>query len=783
MGRIISAACVFVVVFHCVASPVVAILGGYPQPPHVSKEKTTRFIVKFRDGITPSKPEIIQAFDEVGMAMSLQPLFTVKRVGPQYLGMEEPSETEPNHTFFSQIKEQLLPPVYANHCTNPGEVHNTGSCPPGYRRTGTCIKPGSPTNCTQINPGGGGPGNPTATSTPPPTSTPIPPTFAPGQMVAFGLGSFATFRQTTGAPCLPNTPLACGPSGALVCDGSIAPAVCKIPDCVGQQCTADALITSPFVSPLLQNMYAIITEDPLTIADFLAIISSVQGFEEAWPDLTLHAQTAPNDPYYSLQWGWKQLGLDNLSAPINQGTAVKVAVVDTGIDSGHEDLPPRSVINGRDYVLCETFGDGETCQNKRACQTLAQGYCNDEAVDDNGHGTHIAGIIAATKNNSTGVAAAPQPIQVIPVKVMNANGETLESWTYEGIIYAAHQGAKVINVSIGGCAGLANANGTCEHSQNQTSPGFRRVLNYAIKRGVTVVVAAGNENDDAQWYTPTNYNNTPGRAGNILVVSATGPNNQRASYANFGSLVDVSAPGGDVSTDTNSDGAVSTEDCTPQQCILSFAPLQQGRRFTDAKYESHAGTSMAAPFVAAEIAVLLIKNPNLSIEEVSDLVIKQSQPLVTDQPIGRFIDPVAAIGATKEASNINYVDPQCDLCGWCNPLKDPKPANWDSCHACLYDGSGNSTNKSYTVVGCVETTGGTMVQTILRVVLGISGGIAFLAVISGAYAVMTAAGDTHQLQMGKETIISALVGLFTILFSVFLLRLFGVTLFQLPGFS
>ncbi|MBI5452367.1 hypothetical protein HY945_02805 [Candidatus Gottesmanbacteria bacterium] len=131
--------------------------------------------------------------------------------------------------------------------------------------------------------------------------------------------------------------------------------------------------------------------------------------------------------------------------------------------------------------------------------------------------------------------------------------------------------------------------------------------------------------------------------------------------------------------------------------------------------------------------------------------------------------------------------PTCDLCGWCPPeptLNPTKPANWDQCYSCLYDATGQEQRGNYyTVLGCLSTKPEFFVQSILSVVFGIAGGIAFLAVLGGSAMVLTSAGDPEKLQNGKEMIISSLLGILLIVFSVFLVRFIGFDIFRLPGFG
>lgn len=128
--------------------------------------------------------------------------------------------------------------------------------------------------------------------------------------------------------------------------------------------------------------------------------------------------------------------------------------------------------------------------------------------------------------------------------------------------------------------------------------------------------------------------------------------------------------------------------------------------------------------------------------------------------------------------------PTCDLCGWCNQEINPKPANWNQCHSCLYDAAGQEQRGNYyTVLGCLSTKPEFFIQSILSVVFGIAGGIAFLAVLGGSAMVLTSAGDPEKLQNGKEMIISSLLGILLIVFSVFLVRFIGFDIFRLPGFG
>jgi hypothetical protein len=138
----------------------------------------------------------------------------------------------------------------------------------------------------------------------------------------------------------------------------------------------------------------------------------------------------------------------------------------------------------------------------------------------------------------------------------------------------------------------------------------------------------------------------------------------------------------------------------------------------------------------------------------------------------------------------------CDLCGWCGrcpptpiagtpfPSIAPSPYNWEKCYECIYPNNlypSPEQQKYYTVVGCITTKEGPFVQTILRVIFGIAGGLAFLSVLYGSIVVLTSKGNPENIQNGKDIITSSIIGLFLIIFSVLLMKIIGVDILKLPG--
>lgn len=204
----------------------------------------------------------------------------------------------------------------------------------------------------------------------------------------------------------------------------------------------------------------------------------------------------PNDEYYSKQWNLHKIGVEGAWTQ-TKGSGVTVAVIDTGI-APVRDLYETKFVKGYDFV------------NDR-----------EDAKDDNGHGTHVAGTIAQATNNKYGVAGIAYEASLMPLKVLNEYGGGTVADIAEAIKFAADKGADVINMSLGG---------------GGESQLMKQAIDYAHKKGVVIVAAAGNENDNGSSY--------PARYPHVIGVSAFGPNGEKAPYSNFGAGVDISAPGG-----------------------------------------------------------------------------------------------------------------------------------------------------------------------------------------------------------------------------------------------
>jgi len=284
-------------------------------------------------------------------------------------------------------------------------------------------------------------------------------------------------------------------------------------------------------------------------------------------DTYVYAAATPNDALYSLQWHYPAINLPAAWDVVTGPNCVIVAVLDTGIRP-HPDL---TWVAGFDFFSNDADPTDPGCPN-----TDPSGFS---------HGMHVAGTIAALTNNVIGVAGVnwggSTGTQIMPLRVLGESGSTCgvgtASMVADALVYATDNGAKVANMSFAGPASATLESG----------------VNYAYTRGVTLVAAVGNESrnidDPAKPNDPGSY---PAGYTNVIAVGATACNNARASYSNFGTQLDLMAPGGDSLS--------CSGDPSPEE-ILSASWSPTGGN----GYYSGSGTSFSAPHVSG-LAVLLI---------------------------------------------------------------------------------------------------------------------------------------------------------------------------------
>lgn len=351
--------------------------------------------------------------------------------------------------------------------------------------------------------------------------------------------------------------------------------------------------------------------------------------EYAEPNYIAYALMTPNDPYYVYQWHLDnpQYGGINLEAAwdISTGSGVTIAVIDTGI--AYENY-------GWSYRQASDLA--ETC--------FAAGYdfVNNDSHpnDDEGHGTHVAGTVAQSTNNNLGVAGVAFDACLMPVKVLNSNGSGSYANVAEGIIWAADNGAQVINLSLGGSA---------------NSNTLRDAVAYAYNNGVTVVAAAGNDSSSNLSY-PAAYDDY------VMAVGATQYDQSLAPYSNYGPSLDLVAPGGNNDLDQNNDGYVDG--------VLQQTFSKSGWR-TSWGYYFMEGTSMASPHLAGVAALVIAYGQATSPDEVRAALEETAEDLGAagfDETYGwGLVDAAAALGWTSAPECT--IDADCDDGLYCNGVE------------------------------------------------------------------------------------------------------------------
>jgi subtilisin family serine protease len=318
-------------------------------------------------------------------------------------------------------------------------------------------------------------------------------------------------------------------------------------------------------------------EDPTAVAERLSGLDQVAWAEpNRWREASA---TTPNDPQFPAQWGLSRIGCPDAWDITTGSSSIVVAVVDTGVDLNHPELASL-LVPGQDFV---DFAPGSI---PRPGWVFEGDFTGVDAIpqDEVGHGTHVAGTISCLSNNGTGVAGVNWNVRLMPVRVLarirntttNAvSGSGSAANIAAGIRWAADNGARVINMSLGGYGDTIVE---------------REAVAYAVAQGVVVVAAMGNDDVTTPSF-PAAY---PG----VIAVAATDSVDHRASFSNRGAHVSISGPGV---------GVLST--------------------YWDDTYASLSGTSMATPHVAGVAALVLSRNSALSPAQVGNILRSTAKPL------------------------------------------------------------------------------------------------------------------------------------------------------------
>lgn len=311
-----------------------------------------------------------------------------------------------------------------------------------------------------------------------------------------------------------------------------------------------------------------------------AFVAKQAGVASAEFDSTVRVEFTPNDPYYATDpyvqlglWGIRKAQVDK-AWDVVRSSPIKIAVIDTGVDPGHPDLV-GALLPGRSFLTNLTTG------------------CARVENDDNSHGTHVTGIIAANANNGVGIAGVAFGAKVLPIKALDCDGSGLLSDVAQAIVYATDQGARIMSISLG--------------SGSDTTT-LRSAVQYATARNVLVVVAAGNCGTGEPLNprcSSLNEVSFPAGYTDALAVSATDVDDTRAPFSTQGTYVDLSAPG---------------------RRIVSTVPTY-GTKVGTLNYAAFSGTSQAAPFVAGIAALVWSRDPSLTAAQVRARLLSSADDL------------------------------------------------------------------------------------------------------------------------------------------------------------
>lgn len=377
-----------------------------------------------------------------------------------------------------------------------------------------------------------------------------------------------------------------------------------------------------------------------------------------WPD------GFPNDPVFKdcdakNDWGYAKISAGPAWQTTATLTEVVIAILDTGVDSSHPEFADR-MLPGRDFV-----------------------YGGTDTTDRHGHGTHVAGIAAARGNNEKGMAGGCWECKILPVKVLSDGGWGTWMGVLNGIAWAAQQGADVLNMSLGG--------GRSEDLYKM----MEDAIASARKSGALSVVAAGNSNTDASFMLPA-------AAPSAVTVAATSSTDQRATFSNFGSIVDVSAPGVDIWSTYPNNG-----------------------------YKYMSGTSMAAPMVTGAVGCIFSRGAASSPDEAESLLKAVADSIQTDKPLG-----AGRLNLGKACTSNGNKPPMVAL------QADPsslKPLGVSTITAKASDSDGDPLSYAWT------STGGTLTGTGTTVTWNAPDKV-------GAYSITVKVSDTHYMVPASLTI-------------------------------
>jgi serine protease len=368
----------------------------------------------------------------------------------------------------------------------------------------------------------------------------------------------------------------------------------------------DLVFNSIFSKPEVLLRFPIGKKTPEELRQLMDKLTAEEEIEYAEPNYIYEMNLVPNDPRYAEQWHMKMIGVEKAWDNAT-GKGAVVAVIDTG-------------------VAFEDYKDGKGTYHRvpdLANTKFVKGYDfiddDEHANDDNAHGTHVAGTIAQSTNNKIGVAGVAYEAAIMPLKVLTKQGYGNVADISEAIVYAADHGAHIINMSLGGPS---------------ESTLMREAIEYAHKKGVTIICAAGNSGNDRPHY--------PAAYTQAIAVSSVGPDGKLAPYSTYGPWIALAAPGGNTRN--------NPQDGVLQNTIGRMDPTKDG-------YEYFQGTSMASPHVAG-VAALIVSSGVKDPKKVEEILLKTATKKGDKNKYGAGILNAAAAVKAAQTGDFTVVDAQ-----------------------------------------------------------------------------------------------------------------------------
>jgi thermitase len=340
--------------------------------------------------------------------------------------------------------------------------------------------------------------------------------------------------------------------------------------------SALAQVGGKLLKNIIQTKHHVISVPPGQIDKIMAALEATGLFSVVERDGLASVETTPNDPSYASQWH-----LPKINAPAawasTVGSSQPIAVIDSGVYLTHPDLAPR-LTAGWNFVANSS-----------------------NVADDYGHGTATAGTLGAVSNNLTGVAGVTWSNPIMPLLVVDSTGYASYSNIASAINYAADHGARIVNISIAG---------------STSSSTLQSAVNYAWNKGTVVFAAAGNNSSSTPMY--------PANCTNVVAVAGTDSNNALASFSNYGSWIDLSAPAVSILTTTSTSG-----------------------------YGYWNGTSFASPIAAGVGALVLAAKPSLSAQGLVSLMEQNTDYIGSSSTFGYgLVDAGKAVAAALATASV-----------------------------------------------------------------------------------------------------------------------------------